>query len=333
MFLLQIAIPAPAQRSDTFNVYFDRNDARLNLKGTDLINKLIAGGSIVRGQKFTLSGYADYLGTDGHNDSLSLSRAKSVADHFIKKGFNKEDITLCVGKGEIDRTAAGKNGFSSDRKVQIITAKQKKKVLATAGANQTFFNIEMVKVRGGNFNFSIGKYDITEAQWRAVMGRNSSRLNKCDSCPVVMVSWYDVQEFLKKLDSLTGKDYRLPTEDEWEFAAKGGNKSKNYIYAGSNDIDQVAWYTANSGSRIHPVGQKLPNELGIYDMSGNVWQHCSDLYTASGGDHVLRGGCFFLKPVYCKWAGLNNFSRNFVASDNRNDADGFRVALSSAQDK
>jgi len=127
LVLLQNAIGAFAQGSDTFNVCFDRNSAKLNIKGSERIDELIADSSIIRGQKLILFGYADYLGTNSHNDSLSISRAKNVAEQLIRKGINKKDITLCVGKGKIDRTPVGKDGYSSDRKVQIITAKKAKK--------------------------------------------------------------------------------------------------------------------------------------------------------------------------------------------------------------
>ena len=330
ILLLQIAISAFGQKSDTFDVYFERNDAKLNPKGSEFINKLIADGSLVRGQKLILLGYADYLGTNGHNDSLSVSRAKNVEDLLIRKGINKKDITLCVGKGKIDRMPVGKNGYGSDRKVQIIAMKHKKEVAAPPEANkvstnadQPSLNIEMVKVTGRNFHFAIGKYDITEAQWRAVMGQNSSSVNKCDSCPVTYVSWNDVQDFLQKLNGMTGKHYRLPSEAEWEFAAKGGSKSHNYVYAGSNDINQVAWYVDNSNGRTHPVGQKQPNELGIYDMSGNVWQWCSPRIDTSISNRALRGGAWFIKSLYSRVA----YHMRDSPTD-RNDADGFRVAYS-----
>jgi len=109
------------------------------------------------------------------------------------------------------------------------------------------------------------------------MGNNPSNF-KGDNLPVEKVNWNDVQEFIQKLNQRTGKTYRLPTEAEWEYAAKGGNKSSGYTYSGSSSLGDVAWYTDNSGSKTHPVGQKQSNELGLFDMSGNVWELCSDLY-------------------------------------------------------
>ncbi len=151
-------------------------------------------------------------------------------------------------------------------------------------------------------DYYIGKTEVTQALWKAVMGNNPSS-SKGDNKPVECVSWNDCQEFIKKLNSLTGKNFRLPTEAEWEYAARGGIKSRGYKYSGSNTLGDVSWYDGNSGSKTHEVGTKSPNELGIYDMSGNVWEWCSDWYGsyssnaqdnpkgASDGSHrVYRGG-------------------------------------------
>ena len=118
-------------------------------------------------------------------------------------------------------------------------------------------------------DYYIGKYEVTQALWKAVMGNNPSNL-KGDNLPVEQVSWDDCQEFLSKLNSITSKTFRLPTEAEWEYAARGGNKSRGYQYSGSNNLSDVAWYGDNSGSKTHPVGSKQANELGIYNMAGNV---------------------------------------------------------------
>jgi len=113
--------------------------------------------------------------------------------------------------------------------------------------------------------------------WQAVMGTNPSNF-KGDNMPVENVSWKDCQEFIGKLNGLTNKKFRLPTEAEWEYAARGGNKSRGYKYAGSDSIDDVAWYDMNGEEITHPVASKQPNELGIYDMTGNVYEWCSDWY-------------------------------------------------------
>ena len=124
-------------------------------------------------------------------------------------------------------------------------------------------------------SYYIGKTEVTQALWKAVMGSNPSEF-KGDNRPVERVSWNDCQAFIRKLNALTGQNFRLPTEAEWEFACRGGNNSRGYKYSGSNYIDNVAWYDGNSGDKTHPVATKSPNELGIYDMSGNVWEWCND---------------------------------------------------------
>ena len=192
-------------------------------------------------------------------------------------------------------------------------------------------NLEMVFVEGGSFNmdknyrvtlsnYYIGKYEVTQAQWRAVMGNNPSKF-KGDDLPIETVSWKDVQEFIGKLNQLTGKRYRLPTEAEWEFAARGGNQSKGYKYSGSDNYVEVAW---TDSKKTYPVGQKKPNELGIYDMSGNVIEWCYDFFgkypkgeqinpkgASSGNEHILRGGGACANAYYSNvdWRGQSSDKR------------------------
>ena len=184
-------------------------------------------------------------------------------------------------------------------------------------------------------DYYIGKYEVTQALWKAVMGDNPSNF-KGDNLPVEQVNWNDCQQFISKLNNITRKKFRLPTEAEWEYAARGGNKSRGYQYSGSNNLSDVAWYTDNSDLKTHPVGLKLPNELGIYDMSGNVWEWCQDWrekYNKSsqtnplgaiGGARVSRGGCWLFSDEYCR--------SSFRGGDNPNNRLmdlGFRLALSS----
>jgi formylglycine-generating enzyme required for sulfatase activity len=134
------------------------------------------------------------------------------------------------------------------------------------------------------------------------MENNPSEFKRCDNCPEEGVSWGDVQEFIRKLNLITGENYRLPTEAEWEYAARGGNKSGNYKYSGSNNAGEVAWDGDNSGSKTHPVGTKHSNELGIYEMSGNVWEWCqavTELITALH-KQTLRVGCSNLSSSFIK---------------------------------
>ena len=182
--------------------------------------------------------------------------------------------------------------------------------------------------------YYIGKYEVTQELWKAVMGSNPSYY-KGDNLPVERVSWNDVQEFLRKLNAMTGKRYRLPTEAEWEFAARGGNSSRGYKYSGGNSLGSVAWYYDNSGSRTHAVGTKSPNELGIYDMSGNVLEWCQDWWGSyssssqrnpkgpnSGSDRVDRGGSWLNDARLCR---VSNRGGN--TPDDRNFSLGFRLAL------
>ena len=195
-------------------------------------------------------------------------------------------------------------------------------------------SFEMVRVEGGTFrmgatseqgsdawgdekpvhsvtlsSYYIGKTEVTQALWQAVMGSNPSYFKGSDR-PVEWVSWDDCQEFIQKLNRLTGRNFRLPTEAEWEFACRGGNNSRGYKYSGSNNLGSVAWYSCG---KTRPVGTKAPNELGIYDMTGNVWEWCSDWYAnytsysqtnptgpQSGSDRVYRGGSMGNGVRYCR---------------------------------
>ena len=206
-----------------------------------------------------------------------------------------------------------------EQTIKTPTATSKKQG-AVKEINVNGVPFKMVYVAGGTFmmgataetpahrvtlsGYYIGQTEVTQELWEAVMGTNPSDF-KGSNKPVEMVSWNDCQKFIKKLNQLTGINFRLPTEAEWEYAARGGNKSKGYKYSGSNIIGDVAWYFYNSSSTTHQVGTKAPNELGLYDMSGNVWEWCSDWYgsysssaqsnptgPSSGYFRMLRGGSF-----------------------------------------
>ncbi len=183
--------------------------------------------------------------------------------------------------------------------------------------------------------FYMNKFAVTQREWKTIMGTEPSN-KSCPDCPVVNVSWYDAQMFINKLNQLTEKNYRLPTEAEWEYAAKGGNKSHGYKYAGSNNAMEVAWYDTLISHESHPVGKKLPNELGLYDMSGNVWQWCSDWFdekyystgpsnnpkgAASGASRSLRGGSWWGPLKDCRVA-----NRDLYPPDSKDDDVGFRIA-------
>ena len=169
-------------------------------------------------------------------------------------------------------------------------------------------------------SFQIGKFEVTQEEWQAVMGSNPSKF-KGNKHPVENVSWNDCQVFIQKLNDLTGKWFRLPTEAEWEYAARGGRKSLRNEYSGSNNLDIVAWHCGNSGSVTHDVGKKAPNELGIHDMSGNVFEWCQDRFAnynnynqtnptgpSSNSDCVYRGGSWYYDIVYCRVWFRNHYS-------------------------
>ena len=183
-------------------------------------------------------------------------------------------------------------------------------------------------------SFSIGKYEVTQEEWEAVMGSNPSEF-KGAKRPVENVSWNDCQAFIRKLKELTGRNFRLPTEAEWEFAARGGTKSIGYKYAGGDNLESVAWYNYNSGRTTHEVGQKAPNELGLYDMSGNLTEWCSDWYDkytsstqtnptgpSSGSSRVYRGGTWKLYAKACRVS----YRHESIPSSQYDDL-GFRLAL------
>jgi formylglycine-generating enzyme required for sulfatase activity len=214
--------------------------------------------------------------------------------------------------------------------------------------------IKMILVKDGSMpDFHLGETPVTQAQWQAVMGNNPSRF-KGETLPVEKVSWDDVQVFLKKLEERTGTKYRLPSEAEWEFAARGGTKSKGFEYSGGNDLNEVGWYWENSGDnkltgswdrdritknngRTHPVKSLKENELGLFDMSGNVWEWCEDVWHENysgapsdgsawnvggeAGRRVVRGGSWNSNPIYCRAA----FRCWFFAGD-RYYLIGFRLA-------
>jgi len=221
---------------------------------------------------------------------------------------------------------------------------------------------DMVFVEGGNYrlgdtceqsatacpqrevsisSFSISKYEITQAIFAEVIATDISYFSG-DNMPVNYITWQQVQYFIAQLNERTGKKFRLPTEAEWEYAAKGGNKSQGFAYSGANDIEQIGWYDANANNRAHPVGSKQANELGLYDMTGNVGEWVQDAYKA-GYDHLpseadpdydieskhhlayksVRGGSFSYSPE----ESLNS-SRDFASQTARMADIGFRLVLS-----
>ena len=180
-------------------------------------------------------------------------------------------------------------------------------------------------------DFYIGQTEVTQKLWKEVMGYNPSRY-KCPKRPVTNVNYFEVQEFLRRLDSITGMQFRLPTEEEWEYAARGGKNSRGYIYSGGKDVDRVAWHNGNARKTMK-VKKRTANELGIYDMSGNVWEWCSTKYRfydaernaklgKDGEMYIIRGGAWQLPKTMARvsWRGKR-------LPDLKNSFGGFRLAL------
>ena len=187
-------------------------------------------------------------------------------------------------------------------------------------------------------SFSIGETEVTQELWEAVMGTNPSEFEGDSQRPVESVTWDDCQDFIAELNCITGKKFRLPTEAEWEYAARGGNKSKGYKYSGSNILKKVAWFYDNGDDQTHSVKQKQANELGLYDMSDNVWEWCQDWYDANyysvsprsnpqgpsnGSYRVVRGGSWYDCARDCR-----SSIRGSSIPDHRYDILGLRLALS-----
>ena len=186
-------------------------------------------------------------------------------------------------------------------------------------------------------DYYIGKFEVTQREWRTVMGYDldwPEAYGNGDDFPVYNVSRTDALHFVEKLSALTRLSFQLPSEAQWEFAARGGNNSQYFRYSGSDHVDDVAWHIGNSNGTLHPVGGKQPNELGLHDMSGNLWEWCLDTYgpypsmpqenpvSMYGNSFVLRGGSWTYLPTYCRVTCRDSYS-----SDDSSVSVGFRVSL------
>ena len=201
--------------------------------------------TISEGQTMSLSGTLSSnkaSSSNGYASSSSLASGGNTISIPVKKGISIEMVKVEAGTFMMGATSEMQNSGDNEKPVHQVTLTK---------------------------DYYMGKYEVTQALWKAVMGRKPSYFEG-DNLPVESVSWDDCQKFINKLNSKTGRKFRLPTEAEWEYAARGGKKSRGYQYSGSNSISDVAWYTENSGRKTHPVGTKQSNELGLYDMAGNV---------------------------------------------------------------
>ena len=262
--------------------------------------------SILEGQTVSLSGV---LTT---HTSSSVSSGSSLTGNTItipvKDGISIDMIRVEAGTFTMGATAEMKNPNDDEKPTHRVTLTN---------------------------DYYIGKYEVTQALWQAVMGKKTSKF-KWYNLPVEQVSWDACQKFISKLNRITGKTFRLPTEAEWEYAARGGNKSRGYQYSGSNNLSDVAWYGDNSGNKTHAVGTKQPNELGIYDMSGNVREWCQDWYGVyssssqvnptganSGSYRVFRGSSWLGSAWGCR-----SCFRSYNSPDYRGSDLGLRLVLS-----
>lgn len=284
-----------------------------------------------------------------------------IGEHTLtvaKPGYAEAEQRITVEEGKvlpvsITLTEKEKVAPAPSARTADLQSETKNRVFTVNGVS-----FKMVYVEGGMFfmgsssgeenelpvhsvtlsDYYIGETEVTQELWQAVMGSNPSYFIGSQR-PVEQVSWHDCQEFIERLNELTGGNFRLPTEAEWEYAARGGNKSRGYTYSGSNNIKKVAWYANNSKSSTHEVKGKLPNELGLYDMSGNVWEWCQDWYgsyseesitnpegSVSGSTRVNRGGGWNYRAVNCRCAG-RSLNTPAIAGSNL----GMRLAL--PQDK
>lgn len=250
---------------------------------------------------------------DKNQVTQNLERGKDCIDIVVGSGWASYEYDLNGGGGKVmpcsnsPTTTSGSNAISS---------------MTTTGAVTSQIGV-MIRIPGRNYE--IGKTEVTQAEWRAVMGNNPSKFSRCgDTCPVEQVSWGEAQTFIQKLNAKTGKQYRLPTEAEWEYACHGGSRSE---YCGGNDLNAVAWYGnngqpgGNSGQTTHPAGQKQANGYGLYDMSGNVREWTDDCYNVDCAKRVLRGG---------SWADIAINSRSAfrfgVVPGSTFSGSGFRIA-------
>lgn len=328
-------------------------------------NKMVRDSNGVAKTTLPVGQHSFVVACDGYESEEGTVKLKASAPSDLQIRLSKEAVAAVSNANDViqdnistsstsSQSAPTSSGFSSTSSV-------------SSGSNEISIpvkngiTIDMVKVEAGTFmmgatsemqkpyndekpvhqvtltnNYYMGKYEVTQSLWQTVMGSNPSKF-KGDDLPVERVSWNDCQEFISKLNSMTGRKFRLPTEAEWEYAARGGKKSRGCQYSGSSNISKVAWYDdGNSGRKTHPVGTKQANELGIYDMTGNVLEWCQDRYSSylsssqtnpiganSGSHRVRRGGSWDYAAVYCR-----SSYRYSDRPDRRNGDLGFRLVLS-----
>ena len=367
-----------AERTATITVKSEAGDQTVKVTQSGVAATLTLDTSSL---EFT-SGSGSKMFRISSNTMWAISSDKNWCSVSPTSGSNDGSVTVSVEENTStsERTATITIETSSITQTLSVTQNGATPVTPPASQDRTFtvggVTFKMIYVEGGTFtmgatseqgddawdsekpahsvmlsSYSIGETEVTQALWQAVMGQKptsdgsqwSSTYGLGNNYPAYYVSWNDCQDFIKKLNSITGENFRLPTEAEWEYAARGGNKSQGYKYAGSNTIDNVAWYwnnipsqsSGNAGYGTQNVATKLANELGIYDMSGNVWEWCQDRYGSyssgsqtnptgpvSGSRRVIRGGGWLNSARYCRVSYRINDAPEFRCSDL-----GLRLAL------
>ena len=326
-------------------------------------NKMVRGNNGVAKTTLPVGQHSFVVFCDGYESEEGMVKLKASAPSDLQIRLSKEAVAAVSNAAAVSNT----NDVIQDNVSTSSTSSSQSETTTATGFSSTpslssssntisipvknGITIDMVKVEAGTFmmgatsemqnpldrekpvhqvtltnDYYMGKYEVTQALWQAVTGKNPSYF-KGDDLPVERVSWKDCQKFISKLNSMTGRKFRLPTEAEWEYAARGGKKSRVYQYSGSSNISDVAWYDGNSGSKTHPVGKKQANELGIYDMSGNVWEWCQDWYGSyvstsqtnpsganSGSYRVYRGGSWRYDAKFCRSSNRSSFTLGYRAS-------------------
>ena len=323
-------------------------------------NKLVKGSNGVAKTSLPIGQHSFVVACDGYESEEGMVKLKPTAPSNLQITLSKEIASTSsmsqtafpqqsqpqLPVAQTQPVTSTVSPSTSSASTNMVGSSESGSVITIPVKNG--ISIEMVKVEAGSFNmgatpemenpyedekpvhrvtltndYYIGKYEVTQALWQAVMGSNPSNI-KGDALPVEQVSWNDCQDFISKLNAMTGKRFRLPTEAEWEYAARGGKKSRGYQYSGSNTLGDVAWYNDNSGNKTHAVGTKQPNELGIYDMTGNVFEWCQDCYgsyssspqtnpigAVSGAYRVYRGGSCYDSAGICSTSCRDGFFPDF----------------------
>ena len=344
MMMSCVKMSLPAAFNYEVDVNVSNNDVIItgNYVGAT-IDKIIV---IYSDDKDMVEAYAEEAVIEGNNFSLTLTDLEYAKEYYyciefcneLLQNVRSDEVYSFTTMEKIVSQTISVNGVS----FTMIAVEGGTFLMGAQNTNPDGANYDSEAFSGESpvhsvtlSDYYIGETEVTQELWEAVMSSIPSSYTD-DQKPVGYVSWDDCKEFIEKLNNLTGKNFRLPTEAEWEYAARGGNKSQGYKYSGSYNIEDVAWYIDNSGFTSHNVKIKSPNELGIYDMTGNVWEWCEDWsgnYSSvsqtnpagpsSGSLRVFRGGSWRSDAGYCRVS-----IRNYGNPGNRDSYLGLRLALS-----